>query len=114
MKIDARRLAVFVCGGLLAFVCRAVAAPGDVETGFNPNANGSVSSLSTQPDGKIVIGGDFTSVGGTNINYLAPLNADGTLVSSFYPFVRSSVFCMAALAVAKTTSGGAFASVGGA
>jgi len=114
MKIDPRRIAVFICGGLLAFACRAVAAPGDVETGFNPNANGSVFSLSIQPDGKIVMGGDFTSVGGTNINYLARLNADGTLVSSFNPSVSNSVFCTAVLADGKIVAGGAFSSVAGA
>jgi hypothetical protein len=97
VKIDPRQLAVFVSGGLVAFSCRAVTAPGDVETVFNPNANGSISSLSTQPDGKIVIGGDFTSVGGTNINYLARLNGDGTLVSSFNPSMSNSVFCTAVL-----------------
>ncbi|HEX8117536.1 MAG TPA: Calx-beta domain-containing protein, partial [Pyrinomonadaceae bacterium] len=38
-----------------------------------------------QPDGKILIGGNFSSYNGTNVSKLARLNADGTLDSSFNP-----------------------------
>ena len=38
-----------------------------------------------QPDGKVLIGGSFTSVNGTNRNRIARLNADGSLDSSFNP-----------------------------
>jgi hypothetical protein len=36
-------------------------ADGTLETGFNPGANATVFSLALQPDGKIVVGGSFTS-----------------------------------------------------
>lgn len=42
-----------------------------------------VRSIAVQPDGKLVIGGDFTSYNGTPRNYLARLNADGSLDLSF-------------------------------
>jgi len=111
MKIAFRLPATLVCAALIGF--RASAAPGDVETGFDPNANGSVYSLSIQPDGKIVIGGDFTTVGGTNRNYLAQLNADGSLVASFNALVGNSVFCAAVQADGRIFIGGAFTNVAG-
>ncbi len=52
--------------------------------GFDPNANGTVRAVVVQPDGKILIGGDFTTLspnGGPAVtrNYIARLNPDGTL-----------------------------------
>ena len=43
-----------------------------------------------QPDGKVLIGGDFTSFGGvsTNRNYLVRLNADGTADTAFCENLR--------------------------
>src|SRR5262245_43092698 len=46
-------------------------------------ANGDVLAVAVQPDGKIVICGDFTTVNGTSRNRLARLNSDGTLDFSF-------------------------------
>jgi len=58
--------------------------------GFDPNANGTVYVVVVQPDGKILIGGDFTTLspsGGPTItrNRVGRLNSDGTLatLSSF-------------------------------
>ena len=36
-----------------------------------------------QPDGKIVVGGSFTEIGGIERKYIARLNEDGTLDESF-------------------------------
>ena len=41
--------------------------------------------LAVQADGKILVGGDFTTLGGQTRNYLGRLNADGTLDSGFNP-----------------------------
>ena len=38
-----------------------------------------------QPDGKVVIGGDFTQVDGYARNHVARLNPDGSLDTSFNP-----------------------------
>lgn len=43
-----------------------------------------VYDIALQPDGKIVIGGDFTHINNnTNFHYLARINADGTIDASF-------------------------------
>src|SRR5438067_13571786 len=63
---------------------------------FDPNANGSIQVVLVQPDGKILIGGDFTSLspnGGPAVfrNHMARLNPDGTLDSSFDPRPNATV-----------------------
>jgi hypothetical protein len=52
---------------------------GSLDPGFNPTVTNFVSSLALQPDGKILVGGYFSSVGGTGRYHLARLNPDGTL-----------------------------------
>ena len=61
-------LALFIFGGLSA---SNVAAQSALD-GFDPNTNGTVRAVVVQPDGKILIGGLFTSVLGTARNYIAP------------------------------------------
>ncbi|MES2476699.1 MAG: Calx-beta domain-containing protein [Verrucomicrobiota bacterium] len=58
---------------------------GSLDSSFNPGsaANGRVSAVLVQPDGKIVIGGRFTSYNGTAREYLARLNANGSLDTTF-------------------------------
>lgn len=46
-------------------------------------ANGQINSVAIQNDGKIIIGGDFTSYNGVRINRIARLNANGTLDVTF-------------------------------
>ncbi len=60
---------------------------GTVDTTFNPGsgANGRVWAAALQSDGKIFIAGEFTAYNGTNCNYLARLNADGSLDTGFNP-----------------------------
>ncbi len=60
-------------------------ADGTLDAGFTPGtgANGSVTTTSIQSDGKIIIGGDFTTYNGTARNRIARLNADGTLDAGF-------------------------------
>ncbi|HQQ64216.1 MAG TPA: thrombospondin type 3 repeat-containing protein, partial [Pseudomonadales bacterium] len=65
---------------------------GSLDTTFNPGsgANDYVSSSARQPDGKILIGGNFTSYNGVAVNRIARLNADGSLDNSFNPGSGSS------------------------
>lgn len=64
---------------------------GSVDTSFAPPAltrdafNGVVSNLARQPDGKVLIQGQFNMVGGVPRNRLARLNADGSLDPNFAP-----------------------------
>ena len=50
-------------------------------SGIGPNAE--VRTISQQPDGKLLIGGDFTNVQGVSANRIARLNADGTVDPTF-------------------------------
>lgn len=59
---------------------------GVVDTTFSTGTgpNGTVYALAIQSDGKVIIGGDFTSVNlNTNYPYLARLNANGSLDTTF-------------------------------
>lgn len=60
---------------------------GNIDTTFNTGtaANLPIESIALQTDGKIVIGGQFTSYKGTPRNRIARLNTDGTLDISFDP-----------------------------
>jgi uncharacterized delta-60 repeat protein len=63
---------------------------GTVDTNFSLSLggdsggfNGAVEIVVVQPDGKILVGGQFTSVNGTPSNRLARLNRDGTVDAAF-------------------------------
>jgi uncharacterized delta-60 repeat protein len=47
--------------------------------GASPGTNGSVFALAVQPDGKILVGGNFNAIFGAPRHGIARLNADGTL-----------------------------------
>jgi hypothetical protein len=51
--------------------------------GFNPGFGGFVYSIATQSDGKMIIGGNFTSYKGFPEKYIIRLNPDGTKDTSF-------------------------------
>jgi len=51
--------------------------------GVTSDINGSVRAIVVQPDGRIIIGGLFTTVSGRNFNYIARLNSDGTTDTNF-------------------------------
>ncbi len=58
---------------------------GTVSTTFNPGlgAAGTVFAVAVQPDGKIIIGGDFELVNGSSHARLARLNLDGSVDTTF-------------------------------
>lgn len=60
---------------------------GTVDTNFNPGIgpNDNVYYVVALGDGKALIAGEFTSFGETARNYIARLNADGTLDANFIP-----------------------------
>ncbi len=90
---------------------------GQPDPGFNPGsgANLKISALARQPDGKILIGGNFTSYNGTARQYLARLNTYGSLDSSFDPGVgpNSGVNDILVQPDGKILIGGAFTTVQG-
>ena len=87
-----------------------VKADGDADSGFIPNVNGTVYSIAMQPDGKILIGGYFSTVGGASYNGIARLNADGTPDSNFNPDVTVSgtIYSIALQPDGKILVGGGF------
>ncbi|MBE0641529.1 MAG: T9SS type A sorting domain-containing protein [Bacteroidales bacterium] len=58
---------------------------GSLDTSFNPGAgaNGGVRIISLQADGKILIGGDFSTYDGVAVNRIARLLPDGSLDTTF-------------------------------
>lgn len=92
-------------------------ADGSVDTAFG---NGSgvnatpVYAMALQADGKVLIGGSFTSVHGVTRNGLARLNTDGSLDTTFDPGAGgSSVRAIAVQADGKIVVGGTFTTFGG-
>jgi hypothetical protein len=59
---------------------------GTLDPGFQPPSSvlgGPVYHVLTQANGRLVLGGGFTSINGVGLNRLARLNGNGTLDSSF-------------------------------
>jgi uncharacterized delta-60 repeat protein len=86
--------------------------------GFDPNPNGPVLVVVVQPDGKILIGGGFTTLspnGGPAVarNRIARLNPDGTLDTAFDPNATGYVLSIALQADGKILAGGGFTTIGG-
>jgi uncharacterized delta-60 repeat protein len=95
-------------------------ADGTLDGGFNPRAGRNdgnapdVSSLVVQADGKILVGGWFTTLGGLSCTNLGRLNDDGTLDSTFNPGAGGRVSLLAVQANGKILVGGSsFTTLGG-
>jgi uncharacterized delta-60 repeat protein len=86
--------------------------PGQTDFGFNPGfgANARVRAVALQPDGKIVIGGDFTTLDGVLMGRVGRLHADGYLDRSFNPGLGANgpVHAVAVLPNGRLFIGGAF------
>jgi len=97
---------------LLAYVPMGARAQSALD-GFDPNANGPIRVAVVQPDGKVLIGGDFSSLspnGGPAVarKFIARLNTDGTVDAGFNPNANSFVYAIALQADGKILVGGAF------
>ena len=98
---------------LLALASTPVGAAVNIDS-LNPAITASdVSALAVQPDGRIVIGGYFTSASPAH-NYLARLNADGSFDTTFNPYVNGRVDAVAVQGDGKLIIAGALTSVNGA
>jgi uncharacterized delta-60 repeat protein len=89
----------------------------EFNTGGTVGVNSDVEAVALQSDGKIIIGGWFTAARGTTQNYIARLNADGTLDTSFNAGddigTNSVVYDIAIQSDGKIVIGGAFAAARG-
>jgi len=86
---------------------------GTVDTSFNPGAGAAVSALAIQADGKILVGGAFSTLGGGTRRYIGRLNTDGTLDTSFDPGAGGALAALAVQADGKILVGGSFLTLGG-
>ena len=73
--------------------------------------NGSCESIEVQADGRILIGGDFTTIGGVKRNRVARLNPDGSVDPGFNPDADQSVASIAMQADGKILVGGGFTTI---
>ncbi len=89
---------------------------GTLDTGFDPKADNTVFCVAVQADGKVLLGGAFTTlqpngaVSPTTRNHIARVNADGTLDTGFDPSANNGVFSMAVQTDGRVVAGGAFTS----
>jgi uncharacterized delta-60 repeat protein len=92
---------------------------GGVDTSFNANVSGGsaqVFSLATQPDGKFLVGGVFSSVNGVSRRFLERFNADGSRDLTFNPGgagANGSVYVIRVLADGRLMIGGGFTTYNG-
>jgi hypothetical protein len=86
-KFDAKTIA-FLLIGFIIFTYQTSAQNLGLDAGFNAEVTDSsvINYVSTtQPDGKILVGGGYSFVNGAQRRGLVRLNADGTLDSAFNP-----------------------------
>ncbi len=69
--------------------------------------------MAVQADGRILVGGQFTTLGGVARNRLARLNADGTPDLGFDPGANDKIYSLALQADGKVLLGGLFTTAGG-
>ena len=101
--------------GLVMMQTPAYAAKFVLDENFSPSLNGRVREILVQSDGRVLIGGQFTTAGGASAPRFARLNKDGTLDSSFATGsgANNEVFALAQQDDGKIIIGGKFAEYNG-
>ena len=101
-------------GCLLLFVAwaQAFSQVSVLDSSFNvgTGANDAVNALVLQADQRILVGGEFTTIGGCSNSFLARLNADGSVDTAFDPAgqIDGFVQCLLQQPDRKVIVGGAF------
>jgi uncharacterized delta-60 repeat protein len=116
----AKTIALPAFSALLACGATTVRAQTAVDS-FDPNADFQINAMVEQPDGKVIIGGEFTTLapnGGPAVQQLriARLNPDGTLDTAFAAGAlgaNGDVHTIALQADGKIIVGGEFTGIGG-
>jgi uncharacterized delta-60 repeat protein len=91
---------------------------GTPDDGFNAGAfggpwDGAIASLILQADGKILVAGTFSTLGGQDRGNIGRLNADGTVDLSFNPGADGAVSALALQADGNLLVGGSFGTLCG-
>jgi uncharacterized delta-60 repeat protein len=90
-----------------------LATPDAFDPGAHGNFSASVNVLAIQADGKILVGGSFTNLGGHDRSCIGRLNAYGTVDTAFDPGATGAVHSIVVQADGKIVLGGIFVSLGG-
>jgi uncharacterized delta-60 repeat protein len=90
-----------------------VSADGLIDNSFDINFNNYVTEIAIQPDNKILVVGNFTTVNGVTRNRIARLNSDATLDTGFNPNANNEVSAIALQPDAKILIIGLFNEIGG-
>jgi uncharacterized delta-60 repeat protein len=80
--------------------------------GFDPDADSWVRTIAVQPDGKILVGGEFLNIGRQARKYIARLDADGNAETTFNPSADGYVHSIAIQPDGKILVGGNFLNIG--
>ncbi len=82
---------------------------------IGPGANGSIRALALQNNGRLVVGGLFTTINSTNRNHIARLGTDGSLDAFFNPGAGADnpVYALAIQGDDKILAGGSFSTFNG-
>jgi uncharacterized delta-60 repeat protein len=89
---------------------------GSLDNTFNPpgGANNAVQDFELQTDGKIVLGGAFTSLNGnSNIKYIGRLNSNGTLDDTFVHAADAPIYAIKIQSGGRILMGGFFSTIDG-
>jgi uncharacterized delta-60 repeat protein len=89
-----------------------ISTSGESDASFDPNANGTVRSIVVQPDGNILVGGDFTYIGNQTRNKIARLYSDSAKADEFAPNADASVRSIAVQTDGKILVSGDFTYIG--
>lgn len=110
----------FYVGNIMSKTSECRSRAGDVDTSFGSfvrNSSSSVRSMAIQPDGKVIVCGEFTTVNSVTQNFICRLNADGTLDTSFNtganPGAGNDIRTVALQPDGKIIVGGAFTALRG-
>ncbi|TVR52380.1 MAG: hypothetical protein EA425_05040 [Puniceicoccaceae bacterium] len=103
------------CGGMARNHVARLLPDGSLDASFDPGGgpNRAVAVLLLQPDGKIILGGYFSTVNGTAKRYIARLHSDGSLDFSFNGWADWRIFSLALQPDGRILIGGEFRNYGG-
>lgn len=101
-----------------AFFIARLNADGTFDQNFSPIPNRTVRAMELQPDGRIILSGEFSALFPNDAEYgtgragLARINPDGTVDTTFNPNPDDEVFAILALPDGNTLIGGDFTTLG--
>ncbi|MDM7923117.1 MAG: FG-GAP-like repeat-containing protein [Pyrinomonadaceae bacterium] len=86
---------------------------GTMDATFTPNFSAATDDVRIQPDGRILVGGTFTTVNGANAQRIVRLNMNGTIDTSFVGSANDSIFDIDIQVDGRVLLAGAFTSING-